>query len=107
MRRFNTEVVVGLFLILGLITFAFLAVSLGVVLSTFGRMRGFAILMLSAFAVNKVLGILTAITLLCALAADFLLLPAILLLIDKDKKSQPETKDVDDTNPSDAFQPAR
>ena len=29
MRRFNTEVVVGLFLILGLVTFAFLAVKLG------------------------------------------------------------------------------
>ena len=29
MRRFNTEVVVGLFLTLGLVTFAFLAVSLG------------------------------------------------------------------------------
>lgn len=29
MRRFNTEVVVGLFLILGLVTFAFLAVRLG------------------------------------------------------------------------------
>ena len=29
MRRFNTEVVVGLFLILGLTTFAFLAVTLG------------------------------------------------------------------------------
>ena len=29
MRRFNTEVVVGLFLILGLTTFAFLAVELG------------------------------------------------------------------------------
>jgi phospholipid/cholesterol/gamma-HCH transport system substrate-binding protein len=29
MRRFNTEVVVGLFLILGLTTFAFLAVKLG------------------------------------------------------------------------------
>ena len=29
MRRFNTEVVVGLFLTLGLITFAFLAVTLG------------------------------------------------------------------------------
>jgi phospholipid/cholesterol/gamma-HCH transport system substrate-binding protein len=29
MRRFNTEVVVGLFLIIGLLTFAFLAVRLG------------------------------------------------------------------------------
>ena len=43
---------------------------------------GFAILSLSAFEINAVLGQLTAITLALALAIDFLLLPSILLALD-------------------------
>jgi hypothetical protein len=89
------------------VRYAFETVGTALWVTTIILVAGFAILMLSAFAVNKVLGILTAITLLCALAADFLLLPAILLLIDKDKKSQPETHDVDQQNPSDAYQTAQ
>lgn len=49
---------------------------------------GFAVLSLSAFQINSSLGMLTAITLAMALIADFLLLPALLLAVDKkgDKK---------------------
>ena len=68
---------------------------------------GFAILMLSAFDLNKSLGILTAITLVCALVADFLLLPAILMLVDKDKNSQSEIHDVEQKDTTDAYQPAQ
>lgn len=43
---------------------------------------GFGILSLSAFRVNSDMGLLTAIAILAALATDFLLLPALLLLVD-------------------------
>jgi predicted RND superfamily exporter protein len=89
------------------VRYAFETVGTALWVTTAILVAGFVILMLSAFAVNKVLGILTAITLLCALVADFLLLPAILLLIDKDKKPLPETDDVDDRKASDAYHPAR
>lgn len=49
---------------------------------------GFAVLSLSAFEINSALGQLTAITLVMALIADFLLLPALLLFLDKDKEPQ-------------------
>ncbi len=80
---------------------------LGLGVTTTILVAGFAILMLSAFDLNKSLGVLTAITLVCALAADFLLLPVILILIDKDKKPQSETDDVDEKKSTDAYQPAQ
>jgi predicted RND superfamily exporter protein len=43
----------------------------------------FAVLILSGFQVNRDLGLLTAITLTSALATDFLLLPALLILLDR------------------------
>ncbi|MCH8112341.1 MAG: MMPL family transporter [Proteobacteria bacterium] len=43
---------------------------------------GFAVLFLSTFEINRVLGLLTAITLAVALVADFLLLPPLLMAID-------------------------
>ena len=48
---------------------------------------GFAILSLSTFQINATLGLLTAITLVCALIADFLLLPPLLMAIDRGKRS--------------------
>jgi predicted RND superfamily exporter protein len=44
---------------------------------------GFSVLMLSTFRVTSFMGALTALTIVCALIADFLLLPAILLILDK------------------------
>jgi len=44
---------------------------------------GFTVLFFSGFKVNSELGILTAVTIAFALVADFLLLPAILLLLEK------------------------
>ena len=54
---------------------------------------GFAVLSLSAFGLNQVLGQLTAITLAAALVADFLLLPAILLTVDKPQAHIKELND--------------
>jgi len=47
---------------------------------------GFATLALSAFELNQSLGLLTALAIFAALLADFLLLPPLLLAIDKEKK---------------------
>lgn len=46
---------------------------------------GFAILMLSSFRVTAYMGALTALTVVCALLADFFLLPALLLVLDRKK----------------------
>ena len=50
---------------------------------------GFAVLSLSTFEINRVLGLLTAITLAVALVADFLLLPPLLMAIDRRSADQP------------------
>ncbi len=89
------------------VRYAFETVGTALWVTTTILVAGFAILMLSAFDLNKSLGVLTAITLVCALAADFLLLPVILILIDKDKKPQSETDDVDEKKSTDAYQPAQ
>ena len=47
---------------------------------------GFSTLVLSAFELNQSLGLLTALAIFAALVADFLLLPPLLLAIDKEKK---------------------
>lgn len=47
---------------------------------------GFGVLSFSAFQINSSLGMLTAITLAMALIADFLLLPAVLLTLDRGRK---------------------
>ncbi|MBO6837550.1 MAG: RND family transporter, partial [Alphaproteobacteria bacterium] len=44
---------------------------------------GFGVLSFSAFQINSSLGMLTALTLAMALIADFLLLPAVLLTVDR------------------------
>ena len=46
---------------------------------------GFAVLMLSTFRVTAFMGALTALTVACALLADFLLLPSLLLVLDRKK----------------------
>jgi predicted RND superfamily exporter protein len=53
---------------------------------------GFSVLALSTFKINGDLGILTATAIGAALLADFLLLPALLLLVDKASPSGQATK---------------
>jgi predicted RND superfamily exporter protein len=47
---------------------------------------GFAVLMLSTFRVTAFMGSLTSLTILCALIADFFLLPSLLLLLDRKRE---------------------
>ena len=46
---------------------------------------GFSVLLFSKFIPNGELGLLTSITIVCALLADLILLPAVLVFIDRDK----------------------
>lgn len=68
------------------VRYAFSTVGPALLITTFILIFGFAVLMFSAFKMNSLLGMLTAIIIAMALIADFLLLPPILLLLDKYKK---------------------
>lgn len=83
----------------GAIRYAFSTVGTALWVTSAILIAGFAILSLSAFRINQELGLLTAITLVCALLADFLLLPALLLIVDKDPKSV-EKKDISNDLPN-------
>ena len=69
------------------IRYAFHTVATALILTSVILVIGFALLSTSAFWPNATLGLLTALTIACALAADFLLLPFILLIFDRDKET--------------------
>ena len=48
-------------------------------------MAGFVVLYWSGFKVNSEMGILTAVTIAFALIADYLLLPPVLIAVDRDQ----------------------
>jgi predicted RND superfamily exporter protein len=73
------------------IRYAFSTVGTALWVTSLILIAGFAVLALSTFKINQEMGLLMAITLACALIADFLLLPALLLLADK--KSLSETNE--------------
>ncbi|ORU94294.1 MAG: RND transporter [Cycloclasticus sp. symbiont of Bathymodiolus heckerae] len=68
------------------VTYAFTHVGKALVVSSIVLSFGFAILMLSPFALNSAPATLTTWVIIAALAADFTLLPALLLKFDKDEK---------------------
>ena len=53
---------------------------------------GFAVLALSSFRVTAYMGTLTALTVVAALLTDFLLLPALLLWLDRDRAAAPQQR---------------
>lgn len=65
------------------IRYAFLHVGRALWVTSLVLVTGFMVLMLSPFALNATMGLMTAMTIAIALAADFLLLPPILLLLEK------------------------
>ena len=67
------------------IRYAFQTVGRAVIVTTIVLAAGFSILMQSSFGFNADMGKLTAITIVVALILDLLLLPAILLTIDRKK----------------------
>lgn len=67
------------------VRYAFNTVGHALFVTTLVLVIGFSILVFSGFAINSTLGIMTAVTIACALIADFFLLPPLLIMLDKDK----------------------
>jgi len=65
------------------IKYAFETVGMALVGTSFIIACGFSMLGLSTFRVTAYMGLLTAVAIICALITDFLLLPALLMTIDK------------------------
>ncbi|MEM7422613.1 MAG: outer membrane lipoprotein-sorting protein [Pseudomonadota bacterium] len=65
------------------VRYTFKTVGMALFVTTVGLVGGFAVLAQSGFAVNGDMAKLTAVTITLALIADFLLLPALLIWIDK------------------------
>lgn len=74
------------------VRYAFATVGRALWVTSAVLVAGFAVLALSAFQLNQSLGLLTALAIFAALVADFLLLPPLLLALDKEKKhaNEPE-----------------
>lgn len=86
------------------VRYAFSTVGTALWVSTFVLIVGFSLLAFSPFKVNAMLGIVVALTVACALIIDFLLLPALLITLDRRGK----TKKAPSTHPAtaDAASPA-
>lgn len=69
------------------IRYSYETVGTGIVLNTIILMAGFLLLTVSAFKINLELGMLTSMTIALALIIDVLLLPGLLLLTTRDRKS--------------------
>jgi len=72
------------------IRYAFSTVGHALWVTTLVLVVGFGILSMSSFLVNEQTGLMMAITIASALVIDFLFLPALLLILDKDKNKQTE-----------------
>ncbi|MCZ4279550.1 MMPL family transporter [Kiloniella laminariae] len=71
------------------VRYGFKTVGTALWVTTAVLVAGFAVLALSTFSVNADMGLLTAITIAIALAVDFLLLPPLLMLFDREKATAP------------------
>ncbi|MFK7941526.1 MAG: outer membrane lipoprotein-sorting protein, partial [Paracoccaceae bacterium] len=69
------------------VRYTFRSVGMALFVTTIGLVAGFAVLAQSGFAVNGDMAKLTGITITLALIADFLLLPALLIWLDKRRPS--------------------
>jgi len=80
------------------IRYAFQNVGQALVVTTFILVIGFAILSLSPFRLNSWMGQLTAIVITFALIADFIMLPALLLTLDRKKEAENKTSETKKLN---------
>lgn len=85
------------------VRFAFRTVGPALVVTTLILVAGFSILAQSAFLPNSGMSILTAITVTGALIIDLLLLPAMLLKIDRPNAAVPESRPVSQETAHEAF----
>jgi len=73
------------------VRYAFRTVGVALTVTTIVLVAGFAVISQSNFLVNSQMGALTAVTITIALIVDFLFLPALLMLVDKDKDPAQES----------------
>lgn len=78
------------------VRYGFRTVGTALWMTTAVLVAGFAVLSLSAFSLNADMGLLTAITIALALFVDFLLLPPLLLLFERQAQAQSEAQGDDD-----------
>ena len=78
-KGYNTEAAVR---------YAFSSVGRALVITTMVLVAGFMVLAQSTFKMNADMGMLTALTILIALIVDFLFLPPLLMVLDKDKPEE-------------------
>lgn len=78
------------------VRYAFSTVGVALMVTAVVLIAGFAVLTFSTFRLNANMGQLTAIAIAAALFADFLLLPALLLTLDRRKKSRMDAGDARD-----------
>jgi len=74
------------------IRYAFNTVGVALLITTVILTAGFMIIAQSTFLVNANMGLLTAITICIALFVDFLFLPPLLILVDRDKEDAPDSQ---------------
>ena len=72
----------------GAVRYAFSTVGTALWVTSAILVAGFGVLAFSTFRINEDMGLLTAIAIAVALIADFLLLPTLLLTVDKNRKEQ-------------------
>jgi len=72
------------------VSYAFSNVGRAIVVTTIVLVAGFAVLAQSSFALNSYMATLTAIAIVFALFADLLLLPALLLALDREETAPEE-----------------
>ena len=70
------------------IRYSFVTVGRAVIVTSIVLTAGFMVLIQSSFGLNSDMGKLTAVTIITALVLDLIMLPALLLTFDKDKKEQ-------------------
>jgi hypothetical protein len=69
------------------VRYAFATVGVALTVTSIVLVGGFSVLALSSFLPNEVMGVMMAITISCALLADFLLLPPLLIAMDAGKNA--------------------
>jgi len=80
------------------VRYAFANVGIALLVTAFVLIAGFGVLTFSTFRLNASMGQLTAIAITAALIADFLLLPALLLTLDKHKQKKIDAKNATEQN---------
>jgi len=70
------------------VRYAFETVGIALTVTSAVLIAGFAVLSMSDFLVNEVMGVMMALTIFCALVADFLVLPPLLIALDKRKEAK-------------------